>query len=307
MSYTLKPYTSDQEKIWDQFLEHCKNGHFFFQRKYVEYHNDRFTDASLLVYKDDTLICLLPASIEGATVTTHAGLTFGGFVYTPNMTTARMLLVFEAVLSHYKESGIKRFVYKTSPYIYHLLPADEGLYALFRNHAKLIRRDITSAVALQETTLNSEAPPSQWNIEASTDYSKFWALLEENLATRHQTKPVHSRDEISRLSSLFPANIQLHTCRMNDDLLAGAVLYVNKSIVHVQYMAASETGMNNRALEKLLKVLLKEYQQDPKINYFDFGISNEQQGMYLNKGLITFKEELKAHPVAHDFYEIAID
>lgn len=42
------------------------------------------------------------------------------------------------------------------------------------------------------------------------------------------------------------------------------------------------------------------------INRFDFGIVNEQQGWYLNKGLATQKEGFGARAIVHDFYKIKL-
>jgi hypothetical protein len=40
--------------------------------------------------------------------------------------------------------------------------------------------------------------------------------------------------------------------------------------------------------------------------YFDFGISNEQQGLVLNAGLVEQKEGFGARPVVHDHYELTL-
>jgi hypothetical protein len=37
--------------------------------------------------------------------------------------------------------------------------------------------------------------------------------------------------------------------------------------------------------------------------YFDFGISSEKNGRYLNIGLIQNKESFGARAIAYDFYE----
>ena len=43
-----------------------------------------------------------------------------------------------------------------------------------------------------------------------------------------------------------------------------------------------------------------------KKNYFDFGVSSEQDGRVLNTGLSSYKEGFEAHALIHDFYEIKI-
>jgi hypothetical protein len=38
--------------------------------------------------------------------------------------------------------------------------------------------------------------------------------------------------------------------------------------------------------------------------YFDFGISNENEGKNINLGLLNWKQSFGASPIVHDFYEI---
>ena len=74
-------YEKKQKLVWDNFVTKAKNGHFFFYRDYMEYHSDRFHDFSLIIYNDKgNIMALLPASIDGDTVISHGGLTFGGFM-----------------------------------------------------------------------------------------------------------------------------------------------------------------------------------------------------------------------------------
>lgn len=42
------------------------------------------------------------------------------------------------------------------------------------------------------------------------------------------------------------------------------------------------------------------------MKYFDFGISNENNGRFLNRGLIAQKEGFGARTIVHDFYELSI-
>jgi lipid II:glycine glycyltransferase (peptidoglycan interpeptide bridge formation enzyme) len=41
--------------------------------------------------------------------------------------------------------------------------------------------------------------------------------------------------------------------------------------------------------------------------YFDFGISNEQEGRILNEGLYRFKVSFGAGGVVHEFYEVELE
>jgi hypothetical protein len=93
----------------------------------------------------------------------------------------------------------------------------------------------------------------------------------------------------------------LHEARREDALLAGVLVYDFGSVVHTQYMAASEEGRRLDALSFLLAELIGGIYADRA--YFSFGISTEQEGRVLNGGLIAQKEYFGARAVVHDFYE----
>ena len=92
--------------------------------------------------------------------------------------------------------------------------------------------------------------------------------------------------------------------KKENELLAGAVIFENEKIVHTQYLSNSDKGRKLGALDLLIDRLIKEFYKDKK--YFDFGISNENNGKYLNKGLIHQKEGFGARAIVHDFYELDV-
>lgn len=310
----IKKYTENDKDIWDDFLKNCKNKHFFFHRDYMEYHKDRFIDFSLMVYDHkDKLIALLPANIDNTTLYTHQGLTFGGFLVDDKMKTEIMLDIFDCLKSFLKENGIKKLVYKCIPYIYHSKPSEEDRYALFINNAVLIRRDITSTIDLsidikyskgRKWTIN-KAKKNNVCIMKSDNIKGFWEMLENVLSKQHDAKPVHSYNEILDLINKYPDNIKLYLAMQDNLILSGALLYENNNIVHTQYLANSDLGREIGSLDLLIDYLVKNIYSD--IKFFDFGISNENQGRVLNTGLIAQKEGFGGRAVAHDFYEMEIN
>src|SRR4051794_22681462 len=132
----VEPYGAERRGEWNDFATRAKNGVFLFHRDYMEYHADRFDDASLLVFDDDALVALLPGNVRERTYVSHGGLTYGGFIVDARMRTATMLAVFEATLRHLAGRGIDEWIYKPLPHIYHSMPAEEDLYALFRAGAQ---------------------------------------------------------------------------------------------------------------------------------------------------------------------------
>src|SRR5437016_10636090 len=143
---TVIPYERSFAIEWNRFVAAARNGHFLFDRGFMDYHSDRFTDCSLLFFDKGQLIGVLPANRHDDTVYSHQGLTFGGIVAGDRLGAERMLAVFDALRGHLAEAGVRSLVYKPVPHIYHRRPAEEDLYALFRHGAALVRRDLSTSI-----------------------------------------------------------------------------------------------------------------------------------------------------------------
>jgi hypothetical protein len=306
----VTPYAPDHKKVWDEFVIRSKNGVFLFHRDYLEYHADRFTDASLLIHDDAALVALLPGNVRGRTYVSHGGLTYGGFVTDERMRAATMLNVFGAVLPHLRERGLDEMVYKPLPHIYHAMPAEEDLYALFRCSATLLRRDVATTIAGHARApytkgrkyCLSKGRKSGLSIEQSTDFGTFMVLEAQNLLARHGATPVHSAAELALLASRFPDNIKLFVAASNGEIMAGTVIYETPRVAHAQYIASSEAGREMCALDVLFDWLGRDvYREKP---FFDFGISTEEHGRYLNVGLSENKESYGGRATVYDWYRL---
>ena len=308
-------YNSEHKSIWNEFIESSKNGHFMFKRDYMDYHSDRFSDYSLMFFDDkERLIAVLPANTANEKLYSHQGLTFGGLVITNKTTTKQVCEIFNYLVTYLKEeSSLSDIIYKRIPDFYCVFPAQEDLYAINALDAQLVRRDVGSLIDLQTKYQYSKG--RKWSInkakklpievfDESEDLSDFWCLLNEVLSVQHAVEPVHTLEEISSLRTKLPKNIKCFTARLDGKLLAGALIYETETVVHTQYLANSEEGRDLGALDYLIDHLLKEVYKDKR--YFDFGISTEDNGKYLNEGLISQKEGFGARAVIQDFYRIKI-
>lgn len=301
-------YHSDLEPLWNDFLGLARNSHFFFNRKYMDYHSDRFKDHSLLIYKGDELVGLFPANEAGETLYSHQGLSFGGLLMGHKFTAGMAISAIQGVKKYAGANGFKRIIYKAIPYIYHLLPSQEDLFALTMLEARLIRRDLTTTVLIenrlsfQERRRRSIKKAAQHNIEVleEFDFAAFWILLEEVLSARHNTKPVHSLEEITLLRSRFPENIRLIAAKKNGAVVAGVVLFENITVSHAQYIASNNAGKELGALDAIFNYIIANC----KKKYFDFGISTTDQGKELNYGLVEQKEGFGGRAIVQDFYQL---
>ena len=306
----LESYTQNDKTLWNAFNAESKNGLFMFDRDYMDYHSDRFVDNSLMFYEGDKLLALLPLNKEGDTLYSHQGLTFGGFIVGDSMKQTKMLECFNLLLAYMQNMGIQKLVYKAIPYIYHKIPSQEDLYALFTHKAQLYRVDCSSSIALAHPFSLPKGRKSQISrakregveIRQSEDFPAFVALLNDVLHIRHQSKAVHSAEELTLLSTRFPKNIKLFIVHQAGAILAGALLFIYPNLIHTQYLAVNDKGREIGALDLLLKTLIDTY-ADSK-TYFDFGISTENNGTFLNKGLISQKEGFGGRTIVHQFYEL---
>ncbi len=307
---TIRKYDKSDVKTWNDFIAKSKNGIFMFNRGFMEYHSDRFTDNSLMFYSGDELVAVLPASIRDNILYSHQGLTYGGFIVNSDMKQAKMLECFTALRQYMSEHNIHKTVYKRVPPIFHKMPSDEDLYALFLNNAKILKIEPSTAIYLANPAKMPKGRRAQIArarregvaISESTDFNGFIDLENSVLNLRHNTTAVHTGPELALLHSRFPGNIKLFIARHQDRLIAATLLFIYENVVHTQYMAANEVGREIGGLDLLIKTLIDEYKD--KKQYFDFGISSENMGRHLNTGLISQKEHFGGRTVAYTTWEL---
>ncbi len=311
--FEIRRYTPEDKAEWNAFVAASKNGTFLFDRNYMDYHADRFSDFSLMFYREDRLYALLPANKDGRTLVSHGGLTYGGLVTDSSATANGVVQLFGQLVKYLASQGFDAFVYKAIPWIYHRHPAEEDLYALFRTgRARLLARDISSTII--------QSQPLKWHrdrryginrcrnngveVGQSDDYAAFWRVLDDNLMATYGVHPVHSLDEMLLLKSRFPRNIVLYSATKDGRTLGGTVLYLTPQTVHAQYISASPEGKRLRVIDAIYdRILNEDFAFFP---IFDFGKSTEGHGRVLNESLIYQKEGFGARGVCYDTYEIAL-
>ena len=333
-------YTQNKQTEWDDFVKVSKNGTFLFLRAYMDYHSDRFHDHSLMYYNEkNKLIAVLPANIKTASTLTpklstlnsqpstlnsqpstlhsHQGLTYGGFVLSPEIHISEVGELFRLTISYLKENGICEWNYKQIPYIYHLIPSQEEDYWLWRYNAtqkacnmmtvidfKSAINDISSS---RKRTYFNKLNRQGYTVIFDADIRDFWPILEDNLMERFSSHPVHSLSEIELLKQRFPDNIVCCTVKNPEGItIAGTLLFITQQVVRTQYISASHEGKRSNALDYLMLTLIRHYGNNPQYRYFEFGTSMAEDGINLNEGLILQKEGFGGRAVACKIFTINI-
>ncbi|MES2410977.1 MAG: GNAT family N-acetyltransferase [Bacteroidota bacterium] len=310
-NYSIRRYTLEDYAIWNSFVSNAKNATFLFHRDFMEYHSDRFQDFSLLVFDEDNLISVLPANRVDNTLFSHQGLTYGGFVFDTKIKLGEVIQITKAVLLFLNQNGIATFQLKLIPSIYNAFFSEEIEYALFMAEAKLIRRDCLSVIDLTKpfevTKTRKEGirrgSKNNLVIKEELKFDLFWnEILIPNLDKRHNSKPVHTKEEISLLQQKFPKNIRHFNVYHEGKIVAGTTVFITGKVAHPQYISGNDQRSELGSLDFLYNHLITEVFTAK--NYFDFGISHEENGRKINEGLLFWKESFGAKTIVQDFYEV---
>ncbi len=278
----------------------------------MEYHSNRFEDNSLLIFNDKKLIALLPANKDNNVLYSHQGLSYGGLVINEAITFEDTFNVFKTILKYCNDNAIESINLKPIPKIYCTQPSDEIDYLLFKVNAKLYRRDLSIVIDnSNRLTINSsnrkrgikKAIKHNLKVLEVNKFDAFWnEILIPNLQEKHKTKPVHSLQEITNLKQKFPNNIRQFNAYKDDKIVAGVTIFETEKVAHAQYISANEDKQELGSLDIIFNTLIEDVFKDKA--YFDFGISNENKGQQINKGLMSWKESFGGRSIVHDFYTI---
>ncbi|MBQ7905385.1 MAG: GNAT family N-acetyltransferase [Spirochaetaceae bacterium] len=309
---TIKQYSSEDFDRWNVFVKTAKNSLFMHDRNFMEYHADRFEDNSLLFYDDDELIALLPANKNDESLISHGGLTYGGFITNAKMKQYKMLECFDVLKEYMTKNSFSSFVYKIIPYCYYTNPAQEDLYALFINNAQILKIEPASVIDFRYPIKLPKGRKAQISrakregvvIELSEDFETFIELENSVLSEHHNTKAVHTGEELELLHSRFPNNIKLYSANYEGNMIAGAVVFIYDNVIHTQYLAANDIAREIGALDLCISEIISKYSTSKQ--FLDFGISTENGGRVLNNGLISQKEGFGARTLVYQTWKMKV-
>ena len=313
MSILVSTYNPENKIAWNNFIATAKNSTFLFTREYMDYHQDRFIDYSVMVQIETKIVAVLPANLEGDIVVSHAGLTYGGFILDIDSSVEKNLLYIKLILEFLESKGIKKLKLKYLPNFFSKCSQSEIEYALFLAEAKTYRVD-TALVLEYGNSFKRKMPKGRKSeitkakrfkvsVEESATCNYFWnEILTPNLVSRFNVKPVHTLDEITLLKNNNPKNIKQFHAIVNNEIVAGTTVFETETTAHLQYLAGNDKARETGALDFLFYHLIQFYSNKKK--FFDFGIVNESNGKKLNLGMLKWKESFATRVALHKFFEV---
>lgn len=303
MEWNIKRYDKSREEEWNAFAGTARNATFLFQRGFMDYHSDRFSDHSLMAFRNGKLSALLPANIKDGILMSHHGLSYGGWILPERgPDTTELFGMWREWLAYCRDAGIRAVEYKPLPYIYAKSPSQEDLYLLALSGATLLEANVSTTIdlrhnpgfnKLQRRHLKEARTETYYNVHQSQDRTaikEFHGMLETCLRERHDTIPVHNLEDLQLLMDRFPENIRIWAAYSKEtDRMVGAIcVFETLMCVHCQYIATTTEGRRCNALALIVDEMVDAYtglSLKADLRYLDFGISNEEGGRLLNAGL----------------------
>jgi hypothetical protein len=310
LSLSAVPYGVEDAREWDAFLADSVSPTLLFRRGFMDYHSDRFVDASIVVRDASGIAAIFPASRDSFLLTSHGGLTYGGLVWRRGLHTARVLEIASLLVSLWHSGGVRNVIWKVMPRHYQVSSSDADLYALFRLGAVLHGRGLSTVwppgdrdrfTAAKRRNARGAGRKGVAIAEVG-DPGPVHELVRAGLAGKYDLTPTHSLEELALLRSRFPESIRIIEARAQGAVVGGAVIFQSPRVDHVQYLAGSPAGRQLRAQDALMECLYDAAME--RSAFLDLGVSTEEGGRYLNGPLMAFKEEFGGHPAVYDAYSI---
>jgi hypothetical protein len=300
----------DRKQV-DEFILHTlSNGEFINTTNYLAYHpQDRFIDDSIVINdvhtkKIKTVFMAAARPNDKETIISHPGTTFAGPIFMINQSIREIDVLLQHILSYYK-NRYKTIILKTQPTIYTTQPSEEIAYLLLKHGFKAGFNAISNVIDLAKrsteadlmATYNTSRRASVRSFQRKYKFKivkdkkvseQIWTHLIKNLQYKYNVSSTHSLSEINELIDKFPESILPYSIYLESKYAAFALIYRFKNIMHSQYLDVNYELVSRRPniylIHKILQLAVNE-----KSKYFSFGSSTEDNGNFINEGLMDFK------------------
>jgi hypothetical protein len=308
-------YGPEWRDAWDGCVRAARNGHFMFERGYVEYHGTRFRDRSLLFVRGPRVAAILPAHQEGQALVSHQGLPFAGLVVADPIRLAETRAALRLTLHAMAEWGLRELVVSPVPPQYTRTFCDEQVWTLLELGA-------VQSLCKPSAVMRIGSPPgprrrlakalrqagrSTLRVGESDDVPRFMGVLRDFLERIGGRPPVHSTEELVLLKCRFPDSIRLLTVadEGSQEWLAAQLCYISERCVRLQYLAETAEGRRRQATLALMHHLLTDPHYQGR--FLDFGTSMDPVTGLLDDELVRHKEGFGARLVLQSTYRLRLN
>lgn len=309
---TIIDYSPAHKEEWDAFVDRALNTSILYRRDYMDYHSNRFTDASYMVYLYDKLVALLPGHKTETTWSSHLGLTYGGLVVDTRMRYPVMTAIVREVISLSRKRHYRKLIFKNQLECYHRYLDSSWEYTLRAEGFQQTRQEFNPVIDLGievpiSKTKEGHKRNQQTDFELAPGHlQRYWEnVLCPQLESRYNTRPVHSYKEIKQLAAAFPDQIKLWCVHRNERILAGVLIFECGQVARIQYAAQTGDGMRVNAMDYVYLSVIAQY-RERGFRFIDMGIVNDGEDHHVNQGLLDYKRSFGAAPHIQRRFELSL-
>ena len=323
---TIKKYNNSYFEMWDNFIKKSNNGTIFQTQKFINYHITRkFNDYSLIIKKNDEILCLLPGVINKVNnhkiFYSHPGASYGGLILKNGLTFYLINEIIKSLDEHLIKHQFKKIFLINSPSIY-WAHEDQSLdYLLQWNKYKITETYISHASNISKSTtiddlLSKRKKRYILNDSQLNDFTfkegcsngeieQFYSILIES-KKQFLTTPTHSLSELKKLKKLFNKKIKIFVSILNHVVVGGVVIFHTNQKTSLIFYNVVNPNVKDSQLSVLQLYNAMQICKNYGASIVDFGVSHTPET--LNPldpkfSLIKFKEQFGAKGVKRIAFE----
>jgi hypothetical protein len=307
----LVPYREELRDTWERLVRSASNGHFFMERGFLDYHGNRFEDASFLVRRRGHWLGVIPMHrVDRNAWHSHDGIPFAGLIANPRLNHSDEVSLFAALREQLRRQEVRALKWTPVPWSYRRQPGDGETLALENlgatkgrsKSACMLRLDQPAHRTKRLITQSRSALTRELQFVEQVPLEVGWELVADTLARRHDAPPLHRPEDWRYLAQRYPD--QIHGCGIQSpggELLVFQLLFLCRPVVRMQAVGYTPDAVRFHAVEKLCFELATR--PWTRYQWLDFGTSNDPATGELVESLHEFKERFGGRTVLIPSYE----
>ena len=300
----IEKYDESLQLEWDGFIDRSINGLFQHKRSFINYHGDKFDDHSLMIYDGNRLLGCIAGVVKGEVYVSHPGLGLSEIIVKKGSTRKYRAILVE-LLTYLSSLELTELVVRTLPQQYKSQSTSSIDFYFHANNVQVAGTKLSMVMPTADDKYYDAysrkivRTMAHCNLQ-TVDSGIFHAQLKKHLQLNYNTKPLHSRSELTYLCKSFPEQIVCYQLFDGVESKAGACMFYYKNIAKLQYLY-SDKGDYSRKLMDEIRLLAKD-----SYNHIDLGTSNSLAGGTLNYGNVKYKESLGGLPMLVNTYNVNV-
>lgn len=314
MQIEVREYDEKYRNAWNRFVDDSGNGTLYHDLDFLDYHpQEKFQTLHLMFFNSGgELLSVMPGAVNGSVFSSPYGASYGGFVLPIKCSLKTVFSIVESFLDYIRKFHIEEVRLTLPPKNYLAIPDDYLEFTLLKNHFQYSKRELTSALCTMDVddplalfrsehrTSMRKAKKSGIEIKESQDLEAFYEILEINQRERHDSKPTHTKEELTYLHNQFPDRVRIFLAYHDQRPVAGILIFIcNPRVALTFYICHLPEFQQFRSINYLMYEVIRWCSNNHYV-WLDLGTSTRQ--MEPVWGVLEFKEGLGAKGYFRDSF-----